>query len=294
MIKIEFHEPDTQTWKRWRSACKKATETLIESIKAGVPPDVTNLYKRKSIKVEVYFSKSGPFRAKCAYCECYLDDLQRGDVDHFRPKFEVTDENDNRVDLTDRNGNKIRDQAGQPIPHPGYYWLAYEWTNLLPSCTFCNQPNSIMVEVEGRVIERKTGKHSRFPVENQHATKPEEVISERPLLINPVVEDPSAHWEVDIETGFLRARTSRGEMCIRVFALNDRERLPEKRKSAMIEVAAKLDEILKNTNPANRQRALDELRKILEGEREHTIAALAKIRSHAPYLWDILNWPCVR
>ena len=56
------------------------------------------------------------FYQKCAYCE---SDLRRvvWEVDHFRPKGRVRE----------------RDH------HPGYYWLAYEWTNLYPSCTFCNQ-----------------------------------------------------------------------------------------------------------------------------------------------------------
>jgi hypothetical protein len=28
---------------------------------------------------------------------------------------------------------------GDALTQPGYYWLAYEWSNLLISCQLCNQ-----------------------------------------------------------------------------------------------------------------------------------------------------------
>jgi len=54
------------------------------------------------------------YNNKCAYCEklCY-----NPEVEHFRPKGRVI--------------------GPKPNPH-GYYWLCYEWTNLLPSCHDCN------------------------------------------------------------------------------------------------------------------------------------------------------------
>jgi hypothetical protein len=54
------------------------------------------------------------YNNKCAYCEklCY-----HPEVEHFRPKGRVIG----------------------PNPNPyGYYWLCYEWTNLVPSCHDCN------------------------------------------------------------------------------------------------------------------------------------------------------------
>lgn len=56
---------------------------------------------------------------KCWYVECKnpgTDD----DIDHFRPKSRVHE-----------------DPA-----HPGYYWLAFEWTNLRLSCHRANRPRS--------------------------------------------------------------------------------------------------------------------------------------------------------
>src|SRR5690606_11272092 len=49
---------------------------------------------------------------KCAYCER----LEKADIEHYRPKKSVLGE-----------------------AHDGYYWLCYEWTNLLPSCVKCNR-----------------------------------------------------------------------------------------------------------------------------------------------------------
>jgi uncharacterized protein (TIGR02646 family) len=55
------------------------------------------------------------YKNKCAYCEKYSYNPH---VEHFRPKKRVT-------------GN-------QPLG-TGYYWLCYEWTNLLPCCPDCNR-----------------------------------------------------------------------------------------------------------------------------------------------------------
>ena len=57
------------------------------------------------------------FHDKCAYCEGKSIGQADWDVEHFRPKGSVAERDD----------------------HPGYYWLAYEWENLYPSCKHCNQ-----------------------------------------------------------------------------------------------------------------------------------------------------------
>lgn len=284
MIRIEFPEPSTRSWNRWRSDCKAATEKLIASVAAGRPPQMTALYKRKSIRDGVYFAKAGPFHGKCAYCETFLTDIQRGDIDHFRPKLAVTDENDEPILLTDEAGTILLDASGVPLRHPGYFWLAYEWTNLLPACVYCNQPNTMRVEADGRLVERKIGKHSRFPVTNRHAMKPDEVSQENPLLIHPVLEDPSRHLAVNVDNGYIRPLTERGEACCRLFALNERERLPERRRLVMSHVAMKLGEILHEPDSAGRERALGELKSIMSGQGEYTLAAREKIKSCEPLL----------
>ena len=162
MRRIELQPLNTQSWKLWLNACKKETQELIESVDRGEKPEFkSTLYGRRSIKKNYFASKDAPFYGKCAYCESYITDFQHGDIEHFRPKGGITDENDNQVVLKDDRGNPTLDATGEPKPHPGYYWLAYNWQNLLPSCAICNQPSS--------AGSKKIGKHNRFPVGGNHA-----------------------------------------------------------------------------------------------------------------------------
>ncbi|HSC54471.1 MAG TPA: hypothetical protein VLC98_12650 [Phnomibacter sp.] len=83
----------------------------------------------------VTIALKGLYNNKCAYCEklCHYPR-----VEHFRPKGRVT-------------GN-------QPLAN-GYYWLCYEWTNLLPSCHECNS-----VEAKGDRFPIKAIRKSTFPI----------------------------------------------------------------------------------------------------------------------------------
>lgn len=66
------------------------------------------------------------YHNKCAYCEGFISDKEFT-VEHYRPK----------------KGDS------------SYYWLGYEWTNLLPVCKTCNGP-----------------KGERFPIEGTRKTQP--------------------------------------------------------------------------------------------------------------------------
>lgn len=58
---------------------------------------------------------------KCVFCEAKVTALSPGDVEHYRPK-----------------GGFVQ-HDGEPLTQPGYYWLAYDWSNLFFSCQVCNQ-----------------------------------------------------------------------------------------------------------------------------------------------------------
>jgi hypothetical protein len=66
---ISLQEPATAAWKPWVKDCERETAQVQKDYEAGKPVEITELYKRKSIKKEVYFSETGPFRGRCAYCE---------------------------------------------------------------------------------------------------------------------------------------------------------------------------------------------------------------------------------
>lgn len=271
MRKIDLDPPATKTWQRWRADCRKATERVCARVAEGKKPAVTGLYGRRSIKTGFFFSKGTPFYGKCAYCEAAIVDYQHGDLEHFRPKTGVTDESDRPIFLYDPDGQPRLDAAGEPVHHPGYYWLAYDWRNLLPTCVKCNQPAVIS--------GRKVGKHNRFPVDGRHAQRPSEVAGEKPLLIHPASghpeDDPERHLVVDPRTGIMGHRTERGRVCIEVFALNLRDQLLTDRKRALREARWLLRKVRK---PAERDDALREIAEIRDGKRSFTMAQRAVFR----------------
>lgn len=219
MIKIEFQEPDTQEWRNWRDRCREATDDLISTFDWN--EDITfnaRLYKGQRDDVYINQGNSLPFYGKCAYCEQIITGDQRGDIEHYRPKGAVTDAEDRRVMVSVDGENRV---------HPGYYWLAYEWENLLPACVRCNQRN---IAMDGSRI----GKRNRFPVEGDHAFTPGGEALEKPLLLHPCLDDPEEHLELD-GTGLLIGKTDRGEATVRILGLNERN-LPESRRRQIDDV----------------------------------------------------------
>lgn len=270
MRRINFSEPSDPSWKKWREKCINATKTLIASVRAGEKPEITDLYKEKEIKQKFYFNKNAYFFGKCAYCETYIRDFQYGDIEHFRPKSAVTDEKDNIVYITDDEGKRI--------PHPGYYWLAYEWQNLLPSCEICNRSSDIGGE--------KIGKHNRFPVKDSYATTPDEINNEKPHLINPLLEDPSDHLRYNSSNGMIGPISERGDMCIKIFALNIRDQLLEERKKTGSEAKALLVELLYNPNEESASRKIDE---IISGKASYSFAGICVLKEYRNILGEKLG-----
>lgn len=280
MIKIDFPEPTTSAeWQGWRQECETATRELVTAVAEGGPVEIQDkFYRRAAIKKQVYFAKDGPFRGKCAYCECWITNLQHhGDVEHFRPKKGVTDLDGHPVFVPDGEGDAT-------IEHRGYYWLAYDWRNLLPSCNGCNRASQVRDSATGE--QRLVGKQNRFPVAGRRAWKPDHALAEeQPLLIHPVEEDPSAHLEVVIETGMMAAKTPRGQACIDVFGLNLRDRLPEERRRAMDAIKLLILELMMSDDPEEQRACRERLARIEQGlEGNYTLAARALIENRRALL----------
>jgi hypothetical protein len=206
MIKITFVEPDTQEWRDW----KREAQDAITALRAQGPPYLVDekLYKKQRAAIFAAYFK------KCAYCEGHFRLVEAGDVEHFRPKGAVKDEKGKFVYIG--TGTERR-------KHPGYWWLAYEPTNLLPSCSLCN----------------RSGKGNLFPVDGAfRACEPGQEVKELPLLLHPGIgpEDPEQHFVLDPLLGILGSRTRQAQTCIDVFRLNQREELREARKRAYVEV----------------------------------------------------------
>lgn len=218
MIRLTFTPPvGSVTWDSWVATAEAAREALLES-----PPEL------RKIRDRIYkggrdFLLAATYK-KCAYCETFLPPQERkGDVEHFRPKGGVRDAEGKIVHVV---------SAGVSARHPGYFWLAYEYSNLLPVCGACNR--RARDEREGRI----TGKGEIFPTLNGwYASTPDEVVQEQPVLLNPWLEtdDPADHFLFDPSTGLTIGKTERGRGAVEILGLN-RDGLPEERKKTCRDV----------------------------------------------------------
>jgi len=283
MRKIDSYQLQTEDWQQWIDDCEQETKDNIEAFKQGEEIKFkSKLYRPKKLKDIYFFGKGKPFYGKCAYCEFPISDFQPGDIEHFRPKAGVTDENDNKITFKDPQGNPILEQ-GEPKLHSGYYWLAYDLNNLLPSCAACNRPRA-----------NKLGKRSRFPVMGNHAQAPGEEIDEKPLWINPAssieADDPEKHFTFDLDTGLIIGLSDRGKMCIKIFGLNERDQLITTRKHIRNHVEFLIVQMEKSLSrladpQKSRQEALaeiisfcDKLVNIWEGKEACTTTALKTLK----------------
>lgn len=223
MIRITFEEPADQAWKEWKEECQTAREELIREVKEGRNPRFSSLYKDVRL-TSVYNADGPPFHGKCAYCESDVLVNQPGDIEHWRPKGAVTDQDGKPLESQIRNS-----KTGEVISrtHIGYYWLAYDWTNLLLSCQSCNR----VVRLRGQ----RVGKGAQFPVVGFRAVNPNEEVNERPLLINPMFDDPREHMEVSPQDGIIIPKSERGQVTIDIFGLNIRMPLVRARRHCIRE-----------------------------------------------------------
>jgi uncharacterized protein (TIGR02646 family) len=210
-------EPKDPEWVSWKKRAAAGREALIEAVEAGGDPEIDeDLYKaQKRLIWELFYGK-------CAYCEVLLTGNQPGDIEHYRPKKGLVD--DEFKPVVDAATGK---------QHRGYYWLAYEWMNLLPSCANCNRPTT-----RGG---HRSGKGNRFPVRGARAFKPGDEANEEPLLLHPYLSDPDKHLKFDESTGVVAPLTEEGGKTIEVLDLN-RDGLLEERARACLTVRGLLSE----------------------------------------------------
>lgn len=188
------------------------------------------------------------FHGKCAYCEWLAVAGSDGDVEHYRPKKGVSD----------------AEKAG--VDHPGYWWLAMKWENLLLSCQHCNQSRRQLIHEPGLSEEdiarekrenrlRTTGKLNRFPVENDTwiISHTDDVEDEQPMLLNPCEIDPEDLLEWDFERSIstvkAKADDPRAAATIDILGLN-RRRLTEARVRYLNSLRLKRRHILDKLNKA--------------------------------------------
>ena len=133
------------------------------------------------------------YHGKCAYCERSRgEELQ---VDHYRPK-------------------KARTEGDVAQRHSGYYWLTYEWTNLIPLCSSCNVKKGTIFPVRGQRVTS----HNHAQAYNLADLQ----ALEQPLLIHPELdENPERHF-IYRPNGEVEGRTLEGQAVVEYCKLNSR------------------------------------------------------------------------
>ncbi|MBO6515436.1 MAG: hypothetical protein JJ975_02700 [Bacteroidia bacterium] len=164
------------------------------------------------------------FKGKCAYCESKFLHVYSGDVEHFRPKGEITEANPSK---------------------PGYYWLAAEWTNLLLSCRNCNQKLKHLFPDSAK--KRTGGKMNQFPLRGgarhvQTHEKSVDLEEDHRLLLNPCKDNPQRHLRFHDKEGVIVGMTDMGKASIKVLALQ-RMPLVQEREKLLIEIWAQIQRV---------------------------------------------------
>lgn len=153
----------------------------------------SSLYSSPSVKSAL----NTLYNYKCAFCE-QKPIGSPAQVEHFRPK------------------NGVANTA-----HTGYYWLGYEWSNLLLSCGNCNSSKGTHFNL--------TDENNRFlaPVYLLNKTIDnstnfifyEGLNNEKCLLINPEIVDPEKHF-IYRASGEIESNTVEGIESILRYDLN--------------------------------------------------------------------------
>ena len=155
MIKIERAAPPTDT--KMDQQKNERLESIKGSINKGEVITAKSFWNKNKFKlwtedkVKKFLHESQ--YGKCCYCERRRDLKGEPDVEHFRPKSK-------------------------------YWWLAYDWNNLLISCKKCNKKKS-----------------AQFPLQDESKRAVDEnanLKAEIPILINPLMENPEDFIKYDI------------------------------------------------------------------------------------------------
>lgn len=186
------------------------------------PVNYSNIYKSNSVKENLEII----YKGKCAFC----NQIPKGSplqVEHFRPK------------------NGIRNET-----HTGYYWLGYEWTNLLFACGNCNTTKNNYFPLLPNVIRVPSPSWitpNNFDL-NDCLANSSILKDEKYFLINPEIDKPDKHlfYEADGKISYF---DTRGELSIKRYSLNRDELYLDGRKKLLDEVLKKIgNRFLKYTN----------------------------------------------
>jgi len=174
----------------------------------------TDAYKSDAVKIALELAQKG----KCCFSEAKFvnDDAH---VEHFRPK------------------GFVEDNVTGVISYPGYYWLAYEWTNLF----YCKSTTNSSI------------KRNFFPLLGTGGRKANhlDLRTEYCVLIDPAAENPRQHIRFQNEE--IKGKTTRGKKTIELLDLRNGQ-LDEARRTKFNHLKAmknSADLLISNGFPLN-------------------------------------------
>lgn len=137
--------------------------------------------------------------SKCCFCESKVG--HDGDVEHFRPKSACS------------QGRR------QAMQRPGYYWLAYDWNNLLLCCSPCNSRHKR--NYFPLADPKKRARSHRNPIKVEDA-----------LFINPAICNPEEFISFREEIPYAINGNVYGKATLEALRL-DREIFNERRRDKL-------------------------------------------------------------
>lgn len=196
------------------------TDIIQATLMGNAAPFQANRYGHNDVREALDLI----YNNKCAYCECEIGAVSTPHIDHHRPINSYA-------------------EIGNPQHHNGYYWLGYEWSNLVLSCPSCNGTKSSKFPLllpQAREITAPPLQAGRPDYELLNIFGGF-FIGEEPLLINPEWIDPDGHLTVNY-FGMLEAidNSIYGKTTIDVCDLN-RIPLCEERQAILDKFIEKID-----------------------------------------------------
>lgn len=230
---------------------KDAVDSYKKLFDDGQEIKVPNaIYNDSSVKEALKLAQ----HEKCCFCEAKVSHVAHGDVEHFRPK------------------NGYVQEERQSIQKPGYYWLAYDWSNLFFACQKCNQ----------------SYKKNWFPLldDTQRARNHYgDIDNEEPLIIDPGGnDDPATHIEYYGSAPRAVGGSEKGRMTIERTGLK-RPKLDEDR-NAKLEIAKLLFDSLVRfpENHPHRRKVEQHLESLTSEGAEYSLMYRCAIRDGFKYL----------
>jgi hypothetical protein len=247
VIKVPFDPEELEGeeavfWETWSKRAETATSAVIEEY--SKEREVAWTRARQKVWQDLRnWLRDRHFKGKCAYCE---SDLRRRETDaeHFRPKGAV----DKPRTEGAAESSEVTQLAGGIGPHPGYFWLAFHWKNILPTCSMCNRGhkgNQFPAKNYKVFVELKPEEKLKDPEEahnipghpGRYLLSPDDLdVREERLVLNPMFDEPAEHLRFSPWGGKIRARKGSeiGKATIDAFGLgtNDLDTLRHKAQNA--------------------------------------------------------------